>query len=170
MKRLTSVLLAAVIVTAMSISVFAAGVTGAGAQDIALKNAKLTKSQVKHLRTEYDAEDGIYEVDFRSKKNGAKYSYEIGAHNGKIYERSIDYRYKINYSKKKVGKTAARKAASKKSGVSLSTVKRGTCSYDYDDGEGLYDVEFSSGNYKYDIEVQAATGKVTEYNWEYRGR
>lgn len=151
----------------MSSSVFAAGMS---AQDIALRNAKLTKSQVKNLRTEYDHEDGIYEVDFRSKKNGAKYSYEIGSRNGKIYERSIDYKYKRSYSRDKVGQSAARKAASKKSGVRLAAVKKGICSYDYDDGEGFYEIKFRSGKYKYDIEVQAPTGKVTEYKWEYMGR
>ena len=156
MKRLISVLLAAVMVAAMSSSVFAAGMS---AQDIALRNAKLTKSQVKNLRTEYDHEDGI-----------SKYSYEIGSRNGKIYERSIDYKYKRSYSRDKVGQSAARKAASKKSGVRLAAVKKGICSYDYDDGEGFYEIKFRSGKYKYDIEVQAPTGKVTEYKWEYMGR
>lgn len=170
MKRLISIVLAAIMVLAMSSSVFAASMNSTSAQNKALKNARLTKSQVTGLRTKLDRKDRRYDVDFRSKKNGAKFSYEIGQKNGRIYEKSIDYRYKRNYSKKKISKAAAQAAASKMSGVRLSVVKRGKCKYEYDDGEGIYEVEFRNGLYKYEIDIQAPTGKAIEYSWEYKGR
>ena len=170
MKRAVSVLLAMVMVLAMSATVFAAGVTNKSAQTIALKNAKLTAKQVTNLKTKYDKGDRRYEVKFRSNKNGARYEFEIGKTNGRIYEKSINYKYKRNSSKKKIGKLAAQKAAAKASGVNLSVVKRGKCKYEYDDGMGIYEIEFRNGKYNYDVEILAPSGKLTEYSWEYKGR
>lgn len=172
MKRIVSVVLAVIMVLAMSSSVFAASKVNSNnaAQNIALKNAKLSKSQVQQIRVKYDREDGEYDVKFVRKSNGSKFDFEIRKSNGRIIEKSIDYKYKRNSSRKKVGKVAAQKAAAKAAAVKLSVVQRGKCRYEYDDGEGIYEVEFRNGNYKYDIEILAPTGKVIDYNWEYRGR
>ena len=68
----------------------------------------------------------------------------------------------------KIGKTAARKKAAKYTGIKLSTIKKGTCYYDYDDDDrvGKYEIKFTKGNYKYDLEILAATGKVIDYEKE----
>lgn len=170
MKRLVSVVLAVIMVLAMSSSVFAAGTSSESAQKIALKNAKLTKAQVKNLKVKYDYDDREYDVKFIRKKDGAKFSYEIRKSSGRIYDKSVDYKYKRNSSKKKIGKLAAQKKAAKKAGVSLAAVKKGKCKYEYDDGEGTYEVEFRNGKYKYEVDILAPTGKVIDYSWEYKGR
>lgn len=170
MRKVRTIVVALIMVMAMSASVFAAGVTKDGAKKIALKNAKLTKSQVSNITVKYDRDDAEYDVKFKSNKNGARFSFEIKKSSGKIVEKSIDYKYKRNSSRKKIGKLAAQKIAANKAGANLSAVKKGKCEYDYDDGEGIYEVEFRSGKYKYDIEIQAPTGKITDYNWEYLRR
>ena len=87
----------------------------------------------------------VYEVKFKSKKNGARYDYEIVAATGKIAEKTVDYKYKKTRSRKKISKTKAMKKAAKKAGVKLSVVKAGKCKYDYDDGKGIYEIEFRNG-------------------------
>jgi hypothetical protein len=42
----------------------------------------------------------------------------------------------------------------------------GTCKYEYDDGKGTYEIKFRNGNYSYEVEILAPTGKVIEYNWK----
>lgn len=170
MRKVRTVVVALIMVMAMSASVFAAGVTKDEAKKIALKNANLTKSQVSNLTVKYDRDDAEYDVKFKSNKNGARFSFDIKKSSGKIVEKSIDYRYKRNSSRKKIGRLAAQKIAANKAGASLSAVKKGKCEYDYDDGEGIYEVEFRSGSYKYDVEIQAPTGKITDYSWEYLRR
>lgn len=170
MTRITSVIIALLMLLAMSSSVFAAGITSKSAQSKALKNAKLTKAKVYNLKTKYDKGDRCFDVKFNRNKDKAKFEYEIRKTDGKIVEKSIDYRYKRNSSRKKIGKLAAQKAAAKASGVRLSVVKKGKCKYEYDDGEGIYEVEFRNGKYKYEIEILAPTGKITDYSWEYKGR
>lgn len=170
MKRITAILAASLMILAMSSTAFAAGISENEALAKALKNAKLSEKQVSVLKTEYDHEDGVYEVEFIKAKGGTEYDYEISAYDGKILERKTEYTYKWNSSKKKIGKKAAQKKAAKKAGVKLSTVQKGSCHYEYDDGMGTYEIKFRSGGRIYDVDILAPTGKVIEYGWELIGR
>lgn len=64
--------------------------TAEEAEAIALADAGLTADQVKHLRTEFDLDNGIaeYEVDFHH--DGWEYDYTIHAETGKILSRDKD--------------------------------------------------------------------------------
>lgn len=162
---------ALVMVVTMTATSFAAAVSSnSDALNIALKNAKLKKSNAKKIEVEYDREDGHYEVEFKKKSNGNRYEYEISAKTGKILKKSVDYKYKKNTSKKKVGKKAARKNVAKLSGVSYKIISKGSCTYEYDDRKGTYEIKFKNGNRSYDCEVLAPTGKVIEYEWKVTGR
>ena len=151
----------------MSVTVLAAALTPAEAQRKALADAGFKASEVSMLKTELD--DGSYEVEFVNKAKNAKYEYEISARNGRITEVNVDYRHKKNYSKASVTKKAAYKTVSKASGKKLSTVKSGSIRLKKDDGEWVYKIKFNSGKYRYEYEVHAVTGKITEYEKEYRG-
>ena len=135
-------------VMTMSASVFAASVTNStDALNIALKNSKLKKSQVKLIETDYENDENTYEVEFTKKKN------------------AVEYRVKRNSSHKKIGKTEARKKVAKFSGISYKTIKAGTCYYEYDDGRGVYEIRFTKGSRVYEYDVLAPTGKILEYDW-----
>lgn len=166
-RKISVLVLALIMILTMSVASFAGStITKKQAVNKALKNAKLTKSKVYALHSEYD--DGKYEIEFYKKSNDAEYSYEY-SRSGRLLEKSIDFVYKRNTSDKKIGKTAARKKAAKFTGIKYSTVKKGTCRYEYDDGEGKYEIEFYKGNYKYELDILAPTGKVTDYSKEYIG-
>ena len=168
MSVVTALLTALVMVMAMSVSVFAAGIhSNDAALKKALKNAGLKKSQVKYVEVDYD--DGLYEVEFTKKSNGKEYGYEIVPDTGKIVKKSVEYRYKRNSSRNKIGKTAARKKVAKFSGISYKTIKKGTCYYEYDDGKGVYEVRFTKGERRYEYDLLAPTGKVIDYEWEVIG-
>lgn len=171
MKRKVNMLVALVamiaMVMTMNVSVFAAGISSNdSALKKALNNAGLKKSQVMYVEVEFDSDDNTYEVEFTKKSNGKEFSYEISASSGKILEKSVEYKYKRNSSHDKIGKAAARKKVAKFSGISLKTIKSGTCRYDYDDGKGTYEIKFTKGNRRYDYEVLAPTGKIIEYEWK----
>ena len=165
---LFTVLTSLMIVFVMSVSVFAAALTPADAERKALADAGLSASEVTGLRTEFDK--GCYEVEFANKARNAKYDYEISAENGRIKEVNIEYRHKKNYSKASITKKAAYKTVAKASGKKLATVKSGSCRLKKDDGEWVYEIKFKSGKYRYEYEVHAATGKITEFEKEYKGK
>lgn len=155
-----------VLIFAMSISVFAAVDTKQEAATVALKDAGLAKSQINGLKIKRDGKK--YEVTFIDRNNKTEYEYDIASGNGRILEKSVEYAHKRNSSTKKIGKTKALKAVSKFSGFKLKTVGSGKCRYKLDDGEWIYKVTFKSGRYKYEYEVQAASGKIIEFEQEYR--
>lgn len=167
-KKLFTALTALMVVFAMSATVFAAALTKEQAADKALADAGLSASQVTRLVAERD--DGNYEISFVRTDNGAEYEYEISRRNGRIRDVSVDYVYQKNYSNKKISKAKAIKAVSKASGIKSSTIKSGTCRLKKDDREWVYKIRFDSGKYSWSYEVQAATGTITEFDKEYKGR
>lgn len=167
MKKVSLIVSMLIILALTSTTAFAgSGISKSTAINKALSDANLTKAKVTML--ECELEHGKYEVEFTKKANNAEYDYEISKKSGKILEKSVDYEYTPNSSKDKIGKSAARKKVSKFSGISLATVKKGTCTYEYDDNEGTYEVKFKTKKYRYDYEVLAPTGKIIEYSRELR--
>ena len=169
MKYVKKSILAAVLVITMlmtlSLSAFAANITEKEAKVIALKEAGLKASKIRCYECEY--EKGIYEIEFHSKKKNNEYEIKVDAATGVIKEYSIEYAHKKNTSKEKIGKKAALKKAAKASGKKLSVVKAGTCKYKKDSGEWIYEVKFKNGNYKYEYEILAPTGKIVEMERKY---
>ena len=131
------------------------------AKAIALKSAGLKSSQVRFTDAERDG--GIYEIEFIRKSNRAEYDFDVSL-KGKVLKKSTEYKYRHNYSKKKIGKDKARAVVAKFSKNKLSLVKKGYCTFERDDGEGIYEVHFKKGIYRYEYDVLAPTGKVI--SWE----
>ena len=65
-------------------------ITKTEAQNIALKDAGLTKDQVRGLKAELDYDNGIAEYDVEFTCNGWEYDYEINAETGQIIFREKD--------------------------------------------------------------------------------
>ena len=166
MKKIMTIMLALLMTFAMSITAFADSITEDAAVEKALANAKLKASEVKRLEAEFDDEDNVFEVDFTRKSNKAEYDYEISAENGKILEKSVEYKYKRNKSKKKIGKEAAIRKVAEFSGISYKTISKGTCKYKYSHRQGVYKIKFKTKNHRYEYEVLAPNGKIIEYEWK----
>lgn len=164
MKKLMTMMLAALMVLAMSSAAFADSLTASSAADKALANAGLSREEVLGLETE--SEGRKYEVEFTDAASGSEYSYEISSADGRILEKSVDYVYSRSKSKKKIGAKAARKKAAKAAGVKYKTVKKGTCKYKYRKKQGKYTVKFRAGGYRYEVEVLAPTGAIIEFEME----
>lgn len=159
-KSLMALSLALVMILGIGGSVLAASVTSDQAVARAIKDAKLKRSKICALEVEYD--DGEYEIEFKRKSDRSEYDYTISAGSGKILEANVDYKHRIDRSRNKIGKKAARKKAAKYVGCKLAKVKRGSCRYKKDGGEWIYKIKFKSGSYYHEIEVLAPTGKIVE--------
>lgn len=53
-------------------------------------------------------------------------------------------------------------------GVSSSAATFRKAYKDYDDGIAVYEIEFVAGDYEYDFEISASSGKVRDYDRDYR--
>ncbi len=94
MKKLLSLLLALTVIFTLSLTAFAADITKADAEAIALKDAGYTERHVLYLRSQTDYDDGRteYEVEFAvNNADGSyvEYDYEISA-DGRIISKDVD--------------------------------------------------------------------------------
>ena len=55
-----------------------------------------------------------------------------------------------------------------KAGVSSSKAEFIKVKLDYDDGVRVYDVKFYEGDYEYEVEINARTGVVYDYDKDFR--
>ncbi len=174
MKKMIVVLLAGLLSVAFAATAFADTLTSAitdtsaskltrnEAVSIALYDAGFKKSQIVGLETE--KEKNLIKVEFKKKNKKTEYEYKIAVKDGTILKKEIEYAYKRNCSRAKMGKKAALKKVAKASGIDYSVIKKGKCSYKYKNCTGKYEVVFKYQGYKYEYELLAPTGKITE--WE----
>lgn len=138
--------------------------------DIALKDAGLKSTDVTCREVGMDSEDGkmVYEAEFCY--DGQEYEYEIAAGSGEIIESSkekTDHSHGTNAAdtaQMTVTVEAAKEAALKKAGKTEAEISM----LEIEPEDGVYEVEFVSGDMEYSIEIDGATGKVTKYETEKR--
>lgn len=161
--------------------------TEADVRNIALKDAGLTVSDVTVLHIEKEADDGITKYDVSFRQGEYEYEYEIDAATGKIIgfdkDRESGAGTPVNDTPaatesvatdpartepapKAVDEAGAKKIALDHAGFKEADVKKLTVKKDTDDGRVHFDVEFFKGDYEYDYEIDAETGKVVDYSKE----
>lgn len=141
---------------------------GESAKNIALGFANLLEKDVTFLRTQLNFDDGrwVYDVEFYS--GNKEYDFEIDAQNGKV----LDYDYDVeNWSRPTttttdIGLEKAKEIALSHAGLKANQVKFVKTDTDYDNGRKYYEVEFYKGNQEYDYEIDAATGKITDVDYD----
>ena len=146
-------------------------ITADEAEQAALSHAGISSSDVSYITCELDFDDGImvYEVEFISEST--EYDYDINAIDKSVLKFSTERA--DNYSQSGQGGSSgngssgsagsiteaeAQQAAFSHAGVSGATVIK--AEYDRDDNK--YEIEFIAGSYKYEYEISAADGRVTE--------
>ena len=169
-KKVVTLTVAAALVISTGAVAFGASGSYIGeskAIDKALKNAGTTKSEVSYIECERDDDDGlvVYEIEFM--KGSTEYSYTINAKTGNIREKSVDYGYVRSSKTTRISESAAKNKVFKFSGIKKSKVTDLYCEFDYDDGKAIYEVKFRKGNYVYEYDVNAYSGKIVEYSREY---
>ena len=67
-----------------------------------------------------------------------------------------------------IGEARAKQIALNKAGVSASNAEFTKVKLEYDDGIRVYDVKFYAGDFEYEIEINARTGVVYDYDKDFR--
>lgn len=132
---------------------------------IALADAGFREKDVSRTRVKRDYDDGFvkYEVEFRTKTH--EYEYEIGE-SGLVLSSSYEVRGKVksNRSSTLLPAEEVKDAIAKLVPGAVSDevfIRR-----DFDDGIYTYEASIYSGEYEYEITVDAATGSILEYSKE----
>lgn len=185
LKKLSSLALAFLLVSSLSVPAFAADVSAQQAKSAALKDAGYAQSKVSGLYAELDRDDGVkhYDVSFYVKQSDGsflEYDYEVRASDGKILQKEVEREgSKPSAQKpaaqkpaadkpavsnsKNVGESKAKQAALAHFGLRAEDVKFFEARKDNDDGVKVYEFEFCKPySVKYSCEVVASSGKVRD--------
>ena len=142
----------------------------AKAKQIALEHAGVKESDATFRYVKLDVDDGAVRYDVEFWANNMEYEYDINAVTGQIL--SFDYDSHGMRPQQPanpgsfVGVEKAKEAALQHAGVSSANATFIKSYMDYDDGMAVYEIEFYTGNTKYDYDVDAATGKVISFEQE----
>lgn len=137
------------------------------AKGIALKDAGLTVNDCTFIKAELDKDGGEYEYELEFKDSKKKYSYSVNAYTGDITEKEVEeikqttQKYEkgeaspstVPYSNstEKLTLNDIKKIALSDAKVSES--KANFTSVEFDDDDNMYEIEFVSGNKKYEYEI-----------------
>ncbi len=134
------------------------------AKQKALDDAGVKSEDAVFLKAYYDSDDIVPHYDVKFESNGYEYEYEIKASDGSVLEKDVDKeRKQVNTSsaaKEYITEDKAKSIAYDHAAVKAADVKFSKAELDRDDLIVHYDVEFVAGNYEYEYEINAETGKV----------
>ena len=142
----------------------------AKAKAIALEHAGLSESQVTFVRAKLDFDDGRWEYEVEFYAGNTEYDYDIDATTGAIRSFDHDAEYYTpgtTQSGSYIGEAKAKAIALDRAGLSESQVGYIKCELDRDDGRWEYEVEFRSGGYEYEFEIDATSGTILSYDKEW---
>ncbi len=149
------------------------------AKKIAFKHAGVNSSNVTVKKAKLDRDDGVfvYEIEFYTADY--EYEYEISA-DGKILEYSTKA-IKKPVSEKVDGKPAdkpisqgnvdleaAKKIAVDHAKVDAKNIMIKKAKLDKEDGISVYEIEFYTASHEYEYEIDAATGRIIDFDVEDR--
>lgn len=145
----------------------------AEAKSAALKAANVSSSNATFTTAHLDYDDGVkyYEIEFYT--SSYEYDYEI-AMDGSIKSFDKDARTtkkkttttKQSASAKYIGIDKAKSAALSNAGKKSSDVTFTKAKLEKDDGVWQYEIEFISGDFEYEYEINAENGKIISQDKE----
>lgn len=141
------------------------------AKQKALDDAGVKAEDAVFLKAYYDSDDIVPHYDVKFEANGYEYEYEVKASDGTILEKDIDKERKpVNAPSASNEYISADKAKSIAYGhacVKEADVKFSKAVLDRDDLIVHYDVEFVVGDFEYEYEINAESGKVIASDKEF---
>ncbi len=134
------------------------------AKQKALDDAGVKAENAVFLKAYYDSDDIVPHYDVKFEANGYEYEYEVRASDGSILEKDVDKERKsVNStpaSDEYISEAKAKSIAFDHAGIKAADVKFSKAELDRDDLIVHYDVEFVVGNFEYEYEINAESGKV----------
>ncbi len=122
------------------------------AKEIAIGHASIKESEVTDYEIDLDTDEDVHHYDISFKHNNKEYNYNIHAQTGEI----LNDEDKAKITREKAKETALQHADIKESETTDLEIE-----LEYDNGALVYDISFESNGKKYDYDVNAETGKIT---------
>ena len=139
------------------------------AKKIALEYAKVKEKDAVFKKTKKDYENGkeVYDIEFYVGRD--EYEIEIDINTGEIvkYDFDIESSNSKNDTQSNLSLEDAKKIALEYAKVKEKDAVFKKTKKDYENGKEVYDIEFYVGRDEYEIEIDANTGEIIEYDLDY---
>ena len=140
--------------------------------DIAVADAGVARADAKFTEAKLDSDDLVahYDIEFIAGTN--EYDYEIAVADGSILKKEVEPADPSKPSKPQpdvsgyISIDEAKAIALKKVSLDASKVTFKKAELDADDRTPHYGIEFVSGGYEYEFEIDAKSGKILEFDRE----
>lgn len=140
--------------------------------DIAVADAGVARADAKFTEAKLDSDDLVahYDIEFIAGAN--EYDYEIAVTDGSILKKEVEPADPSKPSKPQpdvsgyISIDEAKAIALKKVSLDASKVTFKKAELDADDRTPHYDIEFVSGGYEYEVEVNAKNGRIIDFDRE----
>lgn len=149
------------------------------AKQIALADAGVSAADAKFIKAKADYDDGVKVFDIEFISGSREYEYEINAASGKITDKDVESVKTRPQTVKEsttsaaaeqkgdfIGVDSAKQKALSHAGLNSADVRFTKVKFDKDDGISVYEIEFISGRYEYEYEINAETGKIIDWDKE----
>ena len=141
------------------------------AKQKALADAGVKAENAVFVKAYYDADDIVPHYDVKFEANGYEYEYEIKASDGRVIEKDVDREVnsvsKPSEQDEYISADKAKAIAYEHASVKAADVKFSKAELDRDDLIVHYEVEFVAGNFEYEYEINAESGKVIAYDKDF---
>ena len=143
-------------------------ITKEEAIDVAFKKAQVTKEDAYGTHAKLEKDDGIsvYEVEFKA--NGYEYEIVVNAETGEIveFDREQQENNKPIDSAVTITKENAIEIALNKAEVTKDTAYGVHAKLEKDDGAMIYEVEFKTDDFEFEVDINAVSGEVIKFDRE----
>lgn len=160
---------------AAAVSGQTAYISEADAKKIAMEHAGVKEEDISYFKLKLDTDDGIVEYDIKFYVGNTEYEYDIDAVTGTI--RSFDTELSEEHHQN--GTQGSSNAAAPAGSISEADAKKIALEQvpgatennlrlktDYDDGRMKYEIKIVYNEIKYEFDIDAATGKILEWESE----
>lgn len=143
------------------------------AKQIAFEHAGVNGADAHFDDQEFDVDDGVpsYELEFYV--NGNEYEYDIHAVSGEILKSEHDMKHSKSNQKPAANKSAqiskeeAIDIALNHAGLTRSQVTFDDVELDKEDGRLIWEIEFDSGNWEFEYDIDALTKDILDFEKDY---
>ena len=138
------------------------------AKEAAFTHAGVHEADTSFIKIKLDRDDGIVTYDIEFYTGGTEYDYEVDALTGAVLAYSHE-KFKSADSQSTggdIGLEKAKSAAYAAAGLTESPIKLQKAKLEYDDGLSIYKIEFTANEMEYEVEIDASTGAVIDFEAE----
>ena len=137
------------------------------AKKIVYNHASVNINDVEKSSITLEYDDGIakYNIEFRTVNK--KYEYEINASNGQVLDFETETIKSVTSpSTNYIGETKAKSIAFNHAGIDIDDATLIKIVLDNENGVKVYEIEFTSGQYEFNYEINAITGDILDFEKE----